>query len=57
MEVTAAGIGALATASNAAHKRLVAENMPELVRADSRWVARHARELDSAALRVPGSSL
>jgi hypothetical protein len=56
MEVTASGIEALATAGNAAHKRLVAENIPELVRTDSRWVARHARELVSAALRVPRSS-
>jgi hypothetical protein len=56
MEVTASGIEALATAGNAAHKRLVVENMPELARTDSRWVARHARELDSAILPLPGSS-
>jgi len=50
IETTASGIEALAAAGVEAHKRLDAKNIPEWVRIDSRWVVRHARELDSALL-------
>jgi hypothetical protein len=48
MEVTASGIERLATEGVAAHERLIREGVPDLVRAESVWVERHAGDLDAA---------
>jgi hypothetical protein len=48
MEATASGIERLAAEGVAAHQSLVREGVPASVRADRRWVERHAGELDAA---------
>ena len=50
MAVTASGIEGLAAARNPAYERLVAAEVPMIVRADQEWVERHARRLNRALL-------
>jgi hypothetical protein len=57
MAVTASGIEGLPAAGNPAYERLVAAEIPTLVRTDQEWVEQHAQRLNCTLRTVDANKM